>query len=125
MPVCASMILMEPGLVEFNTLWAEIAVNIPAPVKQWWCDQISLSLMMGVTHKRGDLVCIEDARVKLLDYALCADKEEKVNEETWALHRKGTKKGKWFMDLMGRIEQGDGMSSQGSASCTATGGASS
>lgn len=119
MPICASMILMEPGLREFNTLWAEIVVNIPTPVKQWWCDQISLALMTGVTHKRGDLLCIEDARVKLLDYALCADKEEKVTEDTWALHRKGSKKGKWFLDLMGRIEQSDGTLSPDSALSTA------
>lgn len=121
MPICASMVLMEPNLMEFNRLWAEIVVNIAEPVKQWWCDQISLSLITGVTHKKGDLLLIEDARVKLLDYALCADREEKVTEETWALHRKGSEKGKWFVDLMrGKIGHGAGMSLQGSASSTVT-----
>ncbi len=118
MPICASMILMEPNLTEFCRLWAEIVVNIPDPIKQWWCDQISLSLITGVTHQKGDLLSIEDARVKLLDYALCADKAEKVTEDSWALHQKGSKKGKWFMDLMGRPS--DGTSSPDLASYMAT-----
>lgn len=116
MPVCASMILMEPNLTEFYRLWAEIVVNLPLPVKQWWCDQISLSLMTGVTHQKGDLLTIEDARVKLLDYDLCADKARKVNEDSWALHQKGVQKGKWFMDLMENTVRGDGTLSPASAS---------
>lgn len=122
MPVCASMILMEPNLLEFNRLWAEIVYNISAPVKQWWADQISLSLITGVTRQKGDTFLVEDARVKLLDYNLCADKPRKVTEETWALHRKGAEKGKWFLDLMSGKTGGprDGMSSPASASSTDT-----
>lgn len=116
MPVCASMILMEPNLQEFNRLWAEIAINIPAPIKQWWADQISLSLITGVTHRKGSTLLIEDARVKLLDYSLCADKQDKVTEETWAIHRKGAEKGKWFLDLMqGQFTPDGGTSSPASA----------
>lgn len=100
MPVCASMILMEPGLAEFCQLWAEVVINLPAPVKAWWCDQISLSLMTGIQHKRGDLLLVEDARVKLLDYELVADREKKITETSWAIHRKGVQKGKWFMEMM-------------------------
>lgn len=111
MPICASMILMEPNIMGFTQLWAEVVVNLPTPIKQWWCDQIALSLMTGVTHKKGDTLNIEGARVKLLDYALCADKEERVSDETWAIHRKGTKKGTWFLDLVDERKQGGGMSS--------------
>lgn len=119
MPICASMILMEPGLAGFNQLWAEIIVNIPDPVKRWWCDQISLSLMTGVTHSKGDILEVEGARVKLLDYALCADKPEKVTKDTWALHSKGAKKGKWSLDVVNQNKRGGGTLLRGLPSYTA------
>lgn len=92
-PVNAGMIMSQPGLDEFWMKYLAIAGNLPRVLRQWWCDQLALSVLLGSLHKAGDLVQVLDASVQLLDPNIYCAKPEDATSETLALHWKGTRKG--------------------------------
>ena len=92
-PVNSGSVLAFPGYQKFWWHYGAVMVNLPPTLRAWWCDQLAFSIMTGACHNAGEILQLDDARVKLLDsYSNCAT-EGAEQPGAWAIHRKGRRKG--------------------------------
>jgi hypothetical protein len=68
-PLLAAMALTKPteGARRFWAEYQTVLSNFPRAWAAWWCDQMALSLVLGTTNLRGDVVACDGFRVALLD----------------------------------------------------------
>lgn len=91
-PVNTGLVLAKPGFPAFWKRYGAIAVNLPAVLRSWWCDQLAYSVLTGADHEAGDTFQVFDARVRLFDWLKACAPPEKNIENPWAVHMKGDRK---------------------------------
>jgi len=110
-PVNAGMILARPGCPTFWNKYGVTVGTLPVVLRPWWIDQLAFSVMIGARSQPGEVVNVHDARVRLLPETCCAP-PERANEDTWALHYKGHRKGegwgRYFATHQPVEQRGDG-----------------
>lgn len=107
-PINTGMILAEPGFRDFWWHYGNIAVNLPEQVHWWWCDQLAFTLMTSVFHKAGEMLTIDNARVKLLDARLACAPPDEALPGCWAIHYKGALKGEGWEKVFPGRQSADG-----------------
>jgi hypothetical protein len=100
MPVNTGAILCRPGFPKFWERYGNTAVNLPARIHGWWCDQIGFSVMLGSLHEPGAVIDCLGARVALLNAADNCHVPKAATSEAWAIHLKGKLKGDGFADVL-------------------------
>lgn len=92
-PINTGIVLAEPGFKDFWSHYGAIVVNLPLPLRSWWCDQLSFNVMLGTMHKSGDTFQAHDARVKLFEMSQhCTPHDKATTDNPWAWHDKGARK---------------------------------
>ncbi len=118
-PINSGIIIAKPGPREFWLHYGRVTVNLPEVLHHWWCDQLAINLMVGVCHKAGEVLKLDDATVKLLDGSKLCPNSDSPTEMAWALHYKGGRKGPgWDKVYVPKSKSGAGKSWQGSVSST-------
>lgn len=92
-PVNAGLILTQPGQDKFWRTFGDIAANLPGAMRQWWCEQLALNLMVGIGHEAGDVFDVRGSTVELLSAVDHCAPPETASPSAWAHHLKGQRKG--------------------------------
>lgn len=92
-PINTGIVLAEAGFKDFWAHYGAIAVNLPMPLRAWFCDQLAFNVMVGTLHKSGETFKAYDARVKLFEMSdHCTPREKATTDNPWAWHDKGKRK---------------------------------
>ena len=114
MPVNTGFIATSPfdGQKDFWLVYGNTVVNLPTRIHGWWCDQLGFSLMLGNQHKAGDRMKVLGAEIALLNAADHCDVPDKVTEQAWAVHYKGSRKGEGWGDIFAKSVFSDDAAAQ-------------
>lgn len=92
-PVNLGLLYARPNCHLFWKNYGVIAAYIPPQLHSWWCDQLAMSILLGVDHEEWQPFRVYNARVKAIPFSLMCSPPEKARADAWTIHLKGRRKG--------------------------------